>query len=207
MQHCIIKIVILFMTLPMVASANVLGTQGSVYAIQEQDALQWIEKRLAHMQASGEIARQQDKLKQKVLLSLERPTPVKGLKATEKSRTFEKDLTVTVSEDIQDAHGTLIHAAGTQINPLKTRVCNKTLIFLDGDNPKQLQWALNHYQQKPHLMKLVLVNGPVLQLMRTLDIPLYFDQAGRLVQYFAIEQIPAMVSQVKATLKIMEIKL
>lgn len=187
--------------------AEDLGVQGSVYEIKEMDALRWIYKKLQSMDESGEIARQQEKLKEKALLSLERPLPVKGLKPTEKPRTFEKNLSFMLSADINDAEGKLIHKAGTRVNPLRQQICNKTLIFLDGDDPKQLQWALNQYQDKQTLVKLVLVNGPVLQLMETLNIPLYFDQAGRLVQYFNIEQIPATVSQSKDKLKIMEIKL
>jgi conjugal transfer pilus assembly protein TraW len=193
--------------LPIQGHAIDCGTQGSVYAIKEQDALQWIYKKLQQMENNGEIIRHQEKLKARAIFSLEHPTPVQGLKPTEKPRTFEKDLTITVSSDITDAEGKLIHKAGTRVNPLSQHICHKTLIFLDGDNPKQLQWALNQYQQSQGLVKLVLVNGPVLALMKTLEIPLYFDQAGRLVQYFNIEQIPAMVSQAKDKLKIMEIKL
>lgn len=187
--------------------AQDLGVQGSVYEIKELDALQWIDKKLRQMEISGEIDRQQQKLKEKVLSSLEHPIPVKGLKPTEKPRTFEKDLTITLTSDMKDAQGRLIHAAGTRINPLSKTFCKKTLIFIDGDNLTQLQWALNEYQQGKDLVKLVLVNGPVLALMRDLRIPLYFDQAGRLIQYFNIEQIPAIVSQLGDKLKIMEIKL
>lgn len=193
--------------LPIQGYAMDCGTQGSVYEIKEQDALQWIYKKLQQMENNGEIIRHQDKLKERVVLSLERPTPVKGLKPTEKPRAFEKDLTITVASDITDVEGKLIHKAGTRVNPLSQHFYHKTLLFLDGDNPKQLQWALNQYQQNPRLVKLVLVNGPVLALMKTLKIPFYFDQAGRLVQYFNIEQIPAIVSQAKDKLKIREIKL
>src|ERR1700690_1485308 len=88
--------------------AQDLGAQGSLYEIKEQDALQWIGKKLQEMQSSGEISRQQSILKEKALLTVERPAPVKGLKPTERPRTFEKDLTVFVASDIKDAKGNLI---------------------------------------------------------------------------------------------------
>lgn len=208
-KYCI-KIVLSFllaMLIPSLLFAQNLGVQGPIYDIKEMDALQWIDKKLQAMQASGEIARLQERLKAKALASLEHPVPVKGLKPTETPRTFEKDLTVTLGSDIRDEKGNLIHPMGTRINPLSQKMCHKTLIFFDGEDSAQLQWALNQYQQKKVLTKLVLVKGSALEMMRTYDIPFYFDQAGRLIQYFNIEQIPAQVSQVQDKLHIREIKL
>ncbi len=188
-------------------AALVLGTQGSTYAIQEQSALAWIEERLLQMQASGEIARLQARLKEKGLESVERPRAVQGLRQTDKPRTFEKDLTVVVSQDLKDARGRIIQAAGTRLNPLTKVFSKKSLLFLDGDNAQHLAWALQEYERSHGLVKLVLVKGPVLQLMRDHEIPFYFDQAGRLSRYFGLEQIPARVSQRKDKLLIEELKL
>ena len=187
--------------------ALVLGTQGSTYAIQEQSALAWIEERLLQMQASGEIARLQERLKAKGLESVEHPRAVQGLRHTDTPRTFEKDLTVVVSQDLKDAKGRIIQAAGTRLNPLRQVFSKKSLLFLDGDDAKQLDWALQEYKRSHGLVKLVLVKGPVLQLMRDHEIPFYFDQAGRLSRYFGLEQIPARVSQRKDKLLIEELKL
>lgn len=187
--------------------AENLGTQGSVYEIKERDALEYIDKKLATMQMSGEISRQQEKLKEKALFNLEHPKAVRGLKVTQTPRVFEKDLTITLTADIKDEKGKLIHASGTRINPLSKLFCHKTLLFFDGEDSQQLAWALKQYQQKPVLTKLVLTNGPVLELIRMHQVPFYFDQAGRLVEYFKIEQIPALVSQVQDKLQIREIKI
>ena len=43
--------------------------------------------------------------------------------------------------------------------------------------------------------------------MRQYDIPFYFDQAGKLSQYFQLEQIPAVIRQEKDKLIISEVKL
>ncbi len=187
--------------------ALVLGTQGSTYAIQEQSALGWIEERLLQMQASGEIERLQARLKAKGFATVERPDAVLGLRSTDKPRIFEKDLTVVVSQDIKDAKGRIIQAAGTRVNPLTQVFSRKSLLFLDGDDVEHLAWALQEYKRSHGLVKLVLVKGPVLQLMRDHDIPFYFDQAGRLSRYFGLEQIPARVSQRKDKLLIEEFKL
>ncbi len=187
--------------------ALILGTQGSTYAIQEQSALEWIEQRLLQMQASGEIERLQARLKAKGFAAVERPQAVQGLRPTDQARIFEKDLTVVVSKDIKDAKGRIIQAAGTRINPLRQVFSRKSLLFLDGDDAQHLAWALQEYRRSHGLVKLVLVKGPVLQLMRDHEIPFYFDQAGRLSHYFGLEQVPARVSQRKDKLLIEELKL
>jgi len=203
------RALIILLLLPFQSIALNCGTQGSVYAIKEQDALVWIYQRLNQMEMSGEIAKLQQTLKNKALNSIERPKAVKGLTPTRTPKTFSKDLTVTVSEAIQDLDGRLIHPIGTKINPLANPLLrsNKVLIFFDADDKKQLNFALNEYNKHPNLAKLVLVNGPVLDLMRTHQIPFYFDQTGRLTRYFGFKQIPALVSQSNDHLLIQEVKI
>ena len=43
--------------------------------------------------------------------------------------------------------------------------------------------------------------------MRQYDIPFYFDQAGKLSQYFELEQVPATVHQEKDKLIVSEVKI
>ena len=187
--------------------AKNLGTQGAMYEIGEQDALLLIEQRVKQMEQIGEIERQQQKLKSQMIASIEKPTPVLGLKRTEKPRTFEHDLTVTVPADMIGPKGEVIYKAGARINPLAHVFTSKTVVFLDGEDEQQLAWALEAYKVKNGLAKLVLVNGSPLALMRQYEIPFYFDQGGRLSQYFKLEQIPARVYQEKEKLIIEELKL
>lgn len=182
-------------------------TQGSVYEIKEIDPLMLIERRLMQMSTNGELQHQQEIFKSQALSSLGRPTPVKGLKPTRISRTIERDLTVTLAVDLKNTDGEVIQKAGTKINPLESLFTKKWLIFLDGDNESQLQWALKQYKDQYGLVKLVLVNGSPLNLMQQYEVPFYFDQAGHLSQYFKLEQIPAKVYQEKDKLIIAEVKM
>jgi conjugal transfer pilus assembly protein TraW len=181
-----------------------LGVQGSVYEIGEQNALMWIRERLTMMEINGEIEAQNQKLKQQALATIERPTPM-HLKPTQHERIFEKDLTLTVPKDIKDASQKILYLAGTRINPLINMFSHKSLIFFDGDDLQQLNWALQEY--KKGFVKLVLIKGAPVALMRQYDIPFYFDQGGKLSQYFELEQVPAIVRQKKDKLIISEIKL
>lgn len=183
-----------------------LGVQGSVYEIAEQNALTWIREKLTMMEMNGEIEMQNQKLKEQALRTVERPAAL-YLKPTTHPRTFEKDLSVTVLMDIKDANGNILHKAGTRLNPLKKMWSPQSLIFFDGDDVKQLNWALEEYKNKKGLAKLVLVKGAPLELMRQYAIPFYFDQVGKLSAYFNLEQVPAVIRQENDKLMISEIKL
>ncbi len=185
------------------------GTQGSLYPIKEQSALEHIQQRLKQLRASGEIEKHQQQLKEQAIATIERPKPVIGLTLTQHPRVFEKDLTLVVAEDIKGANGEILHKAGTRLNPLSNRLLHtkKVLLFLDGDDKKQVTWALNEHQKRSGLAKLVLVKGQPLALMRTFDVPFYFDQSGRLTQYFGFKHVPAMVYQQSDKLMIAEVKL
>lgn len=62
-----------------VVQAKDLGTWGEMYPIAEQDMLTTIQTRLKAMEDSGELAREQDAFKQRVIEHTLRPKPVEGL--------------------------------------------------------------------------------------------------------------------------------
>lgn len=203
------RIALLILLFPFAVSALNCGTQGTTYPIKEKSALDLIGQRLANMQASGEIDMHQQQLKSQALNTIETPKPVGGLVKTKQARTFEKDISVSMPEDIRDHNGKIIHKAGTRVNPLSNKLLatKKVLIFLDGEDNEQVEWALKEHQKRRGLAKLVLVNGKPLELMRTFDTPFYFDQTGRLTKYFGFQQIPAMVYQKDDKLMVAEVKL
>jgi conjugal transfer pilus assembly protein TraW len=187
--------------------AKNLGAYGTIYEIKEQDALEWVAQKLEQMQMSGELKKQQVIMQNKSRAKILRPTKVKNLKRTTIPRAILHDLTLVLPQDIVDAQGKLIYAKGTKINPLTYTKSKKILLFLDGDDPEQVNWALNEHQQRGDLAKLVLVNGPVIDLMQQNEVRFYFDQSGRLVHYFKIKQIPAIVEQKDNHLQISEVKI
>ncbi len=210
MNGCFRYMLLTFMGLlmPINSYAVNCGTQGAVYPIKEKSALELIQQRLAKMQAKGEIEMYQQQLKSQALNTVERPKPVQGLIKTKHARVFEKDISISVPVDIKGPNGEVIQRAGTWVNPLNNPWLStrKVLIFLDGEDEKQVEWALQEHQKRRGLVKLVLVNGPVMQLMRDFEVPFYFDQSGRLTRYFGFQQIPAMVYQKGDKLMVAEIK-
>ena len=194
--------------------AKDLGTQGPIYPIKEQDALEWIAHRLNQMDKSGEIQRHQEKLKSQAISSIKRPKAVKNITKTRVARTFEHDLSFVVPYDIKTADGKIIRKAGEVINPLNmnniTHLNNKSLIFIDGDDISQVSWALKQYKNLSHthkLAKLILINGSATDLMEKHQVRFYFDQHGKLINHFKIQQVPATIQQKGDKLVISEVKI
>ena len=166
----------LLAALPASLQARDYGQRGAVFPVIERDLLEQIHTRLAQMENSGETARLNQELKRRTIARVNRPEPVAGL---------------TLAADIRGAKGELIHAAGTRVNPLDSVKLRSDLLFLDGDDPAQIAWALKQDANA----KLILVKGAPLELMKARQRRFYFDQGGSLVKHFGIRAVPATVEQ------------
>ena len=184
------------------ATARDYGQQGAVWPIAEPDLLQQIHARLTQLERTGETARLNEQLKQRTIARINRPQPVAGLVQASIERIWRFDPTITVERDIADNRGRVIVAAGTRVNPLDTVPLRAPLVFLDGDEPAQLAWALKRFGSTA--AKLILVKGAPLELMKARQRRFYFDQGGTLVKRFGIRAVPASVEQQGRVLVITE---
>lgn len=175
------------------AHARDYGQQGALFPITEPDLLEQIQRKLMALQASGATAKLNEDLKKRTIAKVNRPAPVSGLGVAVAIRSWAFDPTISVAEDISDDKGRLIMAAGTRVNPLDTVPLRQTLVFLDGDDPAQLDWATKTFVAST--AKLILVGGAPLQLMRGKQRRFFFDQGGKLVRHFNIKAVPATVKQ------------
>ncbi|MCL6746913.1 type-F conjugative transfer system protein TraW [Kosakonia sp. R1.Fl] len=187
------KDLLLLLLLSGVVQAKNLGTWGEMYPIAEQDMLTTIQTRLKAMEASGEMAREQDAFRQRVMENTLRPKPVEGLTLAQKNTTHYIDPSLTISEDLKDQQGRVFARKGQVINPLDTVAFTDTLYFIDADNPQQLAWIK---AQKPETLtaRVILVNGDIREATNALDTRIYFDQDGTLSRKFALTAIPARVT-------------
>ncbi len=175
------------------AHARDYGQQGALFPITEPDLLEQIQHKLMALQASGATARLNEDLKKRTIAKVNRPAPVSGLGVAAAIRSWAFDPTISVAEDISDDKGRIIMAAGTRVNPLDTVPLRQTLVFLDGDDAAQLDWATKNFPSST--AKLILVGGAPLQLMRGKQRRFFFDQGGKLVRHFNIKAVPATVKQ------------
>jgi conjugal transfer pilus assembly protein TraW len=184
------------------ALARDYGQQGAVWPIVEPDLLAQIHARLTRLEKSGETARLNEELKRRTIARVNRPEPVAGVGPASATRSWRFDPTITVERNIADDKGRVIIAAGTRVNPLDTVPLRAPLVFLDGDSPAQLAWAVRRFAATR--AKLILVRGAPLELMKARQRRFYFDQGGSLVKHFGIRAVPATVEQQGRVLLITE---
>lgn len=187
------RILVISLLLSGALQAKELGTWGELYPVAEEDMLSTIHNRLKAMEESGEMAREQDAFKERVIRNTLRPKPVTGLRIARDNTTHYIDPSVTVSEDLKDHEGRVFARRGQVVNPLDTVPFTDTLYFIDADNPAQLAWMK---AQKPGTLtyRVILVNGDIREATKALDTRIYFDQDGTLSQKFGLKAIPARVT-------------
>lgn len=177
------------------------GVKGHVFEIQEESMLDMIQDRLSQAESSGVLKKMQKQFQQKINARLLKPKAVGGISRTVEPQTFYFDPTYTQRKDIKDAQGNILVAAGTTVNPLEELNWGEPLIFIDGEDQEQIDWAVKRQG------KIVLVQGSVLEISDTISRAVYFDQGGSLTNKFGIKQTPAIVEQEGTKLKIEEVRL
>ena len=187
------------------AMARDYGQQGALFPVVEADLLTVIRKKLADMQASGAIDRANRTLAARTAARVRRPAPVDGIVAAIEPRGWIVDPTITVRQDLRDAKGRVVVAAGTRVNPLDTVPLRQRLLFLDGDDPAQVAWATSRTTALN--AKLILVKGSPFALMKAERRRFFFDQSGTLTRQLGIRAVPAVVEQQGRTLSIRELVL
>ena len=187
------------------ARARDLGTRGVIYPIEEQDPISLIQQKLKILEESGELERRNIELQKKTKAAVERPKPVEGILKAQKNRTFYFDPIYVVEEDLKDHTGRVFYKKGTKINPLETVTLSHGLLFFDGDDVSQKEWAKQKLQNGH--VRLILVKGAPLSLSEEWKVPVYFDQGGLLVKKLKITHVPALVTRTGLRLRIEEIKL
>lgn len=181
-----------------------LGIVGQVYAIKEEDFLEFIKSHLAEMQQSGELQRRIQQFQSNVSNHTDRPVPVVGITRASTTRTWEYDPSITTPYDLKDYNGNTFVKAGTKVNPLNYVSLSKTLIFYNADDSDQVNWVKDQVIKLHDSVKLILVNGSISSQEKIFHKPIYFDQLGKLVEKFNITHVPAEVSQENLYLKITE---
>ena len=188
-----------------VVRAEEMGTIGPTYAIEEPHLLKAIEQQLRAKERSGELARLEDEAKRRIVEAIEHPIPLPGITRTETARSFYFDPSIVVRENITDAKGNILVPAGTRQNPLEVVSLSKHLLFFDGTDARQVEWARQLIARDEGKVKPILVAGSYLALMARWQLPVYFDQQGALTRKLGITHVPALVSQEGLQLRIDEL--
>jgi conjugal transfer pilus assembly protein TraW len=176
------------------------GKYGNTYQIQEEDLIEYIKTKLQEM----DMEKWQNDFKEKSLKTANRPKPT-ILSYAKESRTYYYDPSITLKKDYADDKGKVFATKGTKINPLDTVSLSNNLIFIDGENKNQVEWALEQSKKFNGKVKIILTNGAIIDLMNETKTRLYFDQNSFLTSKFKIKNIPAIILQENKLLRIEEV--
>ncbi len=192
-----------------ISYAKDFGSFVNSYDIAETDALEMIKNKLSKMQESGEIVKLQKKWKEQAVKSANRPKDAtQVIKTRNETITRYYDPSIEVVSDLKDHNGVIFVKKGTKINPFDKLPFNyrPKMIFIDGDDKYQVSYATKLYQQDNQL-KIILVRGNIIDLMKDKKIRFFFDQNGILTEKFNLEYFPSLVIREGKLLKIIELAL
>jgi conjugal transfer pilus assembly protein TraW len=177
------------------------GVVGHRWDIAETDILEYIEKKLAAV----DVKKLKEEMIKKTTDRVEEPEPVSGISDNLLQRIYYHDPSYIVPEDIYDHKGNLIYEAGYKVNPLEQVPLRERLIFINGKNEKQLEYAMKKREEYKGMAKIILISGRPLDIQRKNKVWIYFDQQGVLTTKLGIKGVPAIVEQAGLKLRIMEI--
>lgn len=181
------------------------GVVGQTFPIIETDLLSVIEQRLTKLQASGGIDRMNAEFARRAEAKVRRPTPVAGITPATQPRVWAFDPTIVIEKDVKDQKGNYVARAGQTVNPLDFVAMHQALVFVDGDDKAQMEWATSQYSDLK--AKIILVSGSPIEEMTARKRRFYFDQEGRLTSKFGVRHTPAVAEQDGKVIKVSEIKL
>ncbi|MCX8514756.1 MAG: type-F conjugative transfer system protein TraW [Burkholderiales bacterium] len=189
-----------------IAMADDLGTVGKTYPIAEPDMIEVIKNKAKTMVANG----QWDKIKQQSIDSAKskvyNPQPVIGITHTKKEQIIYYDPMFRVDEDIKDGQGHVIAKAG-YYNPLTFKPFPEELIFIDGADQVQVEWAVARFKSNTKKTKIILTSGSYINLDKKYRIWFYYDQNGKYTEKLGIKHVPATVNQEGKKIRINELVL
>lgn len=203
----------IFLAVPLVAQAEDLGTRGRTAPV-DRDAREHMKDKIRQKEASGELARFWADYRNKVVDAIKRPAPL-GVPTDVRLRTELHQLRFVMPQDYRDENGRVVVRRGTVIEPLKIQPLTTGLIFIDGRDEAQVQYALAAGRRER--LKIVLTAGSPYDLRvrfkdvswnGTPTVPFYFDQRkliiNQLQRLYGIQlrSVPAKLTQQGAQLQI-----
>lgn len=166
--------------------AEDLGSKATTFPI-DRDGRQQLQDVVRGKKASGELDKFWKTFQERNIAAIKNPTPL-GIKSSYKTRTELHDLKFVVPVDYRDAQGQVIVKRGTVVAPLRIQPMTQGLIFIDGRDQRQVDYAISRGRSEP--LKIVLTAGSPFNLRvkyKNADwrgsktIPFYFDQRKMII--------------------------
>lgn len=196
---------ILVMSSAAPAFAKDFGVDGNTFEIAETPIYDFIRDKLRVAEKEGRLDELNQSFARNSVKRINRPKPVYGLRETEEAASHLFDPSITITQDLADHEGTVFAQARSVINPMDYTALTHVMLFIDGDKPAQVDWALSEYDRLEKRAKIILVSGEPIELMKKRKVRFYFDQGGNISKRFELSKIPARIEQEGRLLRITEV--
>lgn len=176
----------LILTVCAVVHAEDFGMRGQVYPA-DRDGREQLKDLMRQKEKSGEIEKYWLDYRAKTIDAVKNPSPL-GIRSNYLPRSELRDLRFTIPSDFVNEKGLVIAKKGTVIEPLKIQPLVSGLVFIDGRDQKQIDYAIKRGRAEP--LKIVLTAGSPYDLrVKYKDaewwggktIPFYFDQRKMII--------------------------
>jgi conjugal transfer pilus assembly protein TraW len=180
--------VVFFLILAICAAVHAedFGMRGQVYPA-DRDGREQLKDLMRQKEKSGEIEKYWLDYRLKTIDAVKNPSPL-GIRSNYLPRSELRDLRFTIPSDFVNEKGLVIAKKGTVIEPLKIQPLVSGLVFIDGRDQKQIDYAIKRGRAEP--LKIVLTAGSPYDLrVKYKDaewwggktIPFYFDQRKMII--------------------------
>lgn len=199
------KYLLMLMTgFTILSHAEDMGVVGKVYPITEPDMIEWIKSRANTMMQNGQWQQLQNKAIINTKNQINHPTPISGITDATETKSWSYAPIIELKKDLTDLQGHVIAHKG-MYNALRYKPFDVKLLFINGNNPKQVAWAVAQNEDTTIRTKVVLTQGSFIDLDKKYKLWFYYDQDGKYSQKLKISHVPAMVKQDGDKLKVTEI--
>lgn len=197
---------IILVAIPLLAPAENLGTYGQTFPLNK-DAREQLKDTIRRKQQSGELDKFWHEYRDKTVSQITNPQPL-GVKSDYAASSNVYELKFTFPKDVVNEKGQVVVKKGTVIEPLRLGPLKTGLMFIDGRDQKQIDFAIQQSISQP--LKIVLTAGSPTDLRKKyrnfrtqnrVGVPFYFDQRKMIInslhRYYGISlaSVPAKVYQ------------
>ncbi len=166
--------------------ASDLGIYARVWDIKEIDLKQLIAEGLHKI----DVKKIQINYKQQAEHLGENLTP-NLLSNADQNKTIYVDPSISLSKNII-INGKVIYKKGTFVNPLTVVRPTENMLFFNGENQDQMDFALQAMKAEPYRLMLVMTKGNPIQLANKIRRPIYYATQG-IISRFHITRVPTLL--------------
>lgn len=173
-----------------------LGIVGAVYSISEPDLLAELRDYVQTPNIEKQLQEQ----------AHYQPKDMRKLPKAKQDRTFDVDMTYTLTHDLTDGSGHVFYPRGFKVNPLQYVNFVGGVVVIDGSDPKQVEW----FEKSPYYLNelaiLLVSDGYAPELTSKLQRPVYY-LTDIIAERFRLAAVPSIVVKKGNDMSVREVKL